>query len=39
MSKGSFKDDKAEGMWEDYFSNGNLECKGLYKDGNLIKEL
>jgi antitoxin component YwqK of YwqJK toxin-antitoxin module len=35
MSKGSFKDDKPEGMWEDYYPNGNLECKGLYKDGKM----
>ena len=33
-SKGSYKDDIAEGEWVWFWTNGNLHTKGLYKDGN-----
>jgi hypothetical protein len=32
ISKGLFKDDKKEGVWESYY-NGELKRKGSYKDG------
>jgi antitoxin component YwqK of YwqJK toxin-antitoxin module len=33
MSKGSFKDDKQDGIWERYHENGQSHSKGLFKDG------
>ena len=32
-SKGSYRNDKMEGLWEYYDVNGNLMSKGLYKNG------
>jgi antitoxin component YwqK of YwqJK toxin-antitoxin module len=34
-SKGSYKNDKKEGIWEYYHDNGNLWRKGLYLKGEL----
>jgi antitoxin component YwqK of YwqJK toxin-antitoxin module len=34
-SKGSYKDDRLNGMWGWYYPNGNLQSKGLYKNGIL----
>jgi GH24 family phage-related lysozyme (muramidase) len=39
MSKGPYKDDLKDGIWEEYYINGNLEFKGLYKDDELVKIL
>ena len=33
-SKGSFKNGKKHGLYEEYYGNGLLRYKGTYKDGN-----
>jgi len=33
MEKGNYVDGKEEGLWETYYSNGNLMYKGPYKNG------
>ncbi len=32
-TKGSFKNNKPEGIWTSYYPNGNIRCEGNYKNG------
>ncbi len=37
--KGNFKDDKADGSFEWYRDNGQLERKAIYKNDELINQI
>ena len=31
-----FKNGKEDGLWENYYPNGNLQSMGSYKNGELV---
>jgi antitoxin component YwqK of YwqJK toxin-antitoxin module len=37
--KGSYVNNDADGIWEEYNENGQLETKKLYKNGEYVKQL